>query len=159
MGIVKPSSDPSTDFDVEQETNEEVEKSWLRGPFTAVDMDSRHDFWLPARRFGVRQGNKPRCIDDYSLFDHNAAALIPDKADLRGADMVVGVCRTFGLGDGVHPSYLATGGLQLVGKTWDPASAYRQLARAPRDACLAVIATVALLGAGGVLRAACRAVR
>jgi len=59
------------------------------------------------------------------------------------------VCRTFArswsgpsaaLGAQVHPDYLAAGGLQLVGKTWDLASAYRQLARSPSDACLAVVA-------------------
>ena len=93
--MVGPFSDAELDRGVEVKTFEEVSKGWLGGPFTAAEMDARHEFWLPARRFGVRHGSKLRCIDDYSVFGHSSAVFIPDKADMRGIDMVVGVCRAY----------------------------------------------------------------
>eukprot|EP00969_Alexandrium_andersonii_P062475 2752029-Alexandrium_andersonii.AAC.1 len=42
--------------------------------------------WVPARRFGVRQGGKVRVVDDCSEFLVNAAVETTEKIDLGGVD-------------------------------------------------------------------------
>ena len=66
---------PQDDADVVEavyaETLAEVERGWLRGPFSEEQLDARHTWWVPCRRFGVSQGAKVRAVDDYSIFGHN----------------------------------------------------------------------------------------
>ena len=47
-------------------------KAGFLGPFTMEDLDRTLPGRIPARRFGVRQGQKVRAIDEFSAFLHNA---------------------------------------------------------------------------------------
>ena len=59
---------PITDDDKELygiTLREATEKEWLEGPYGVGDVSKKfRDAWLPVRRFGVRQKNKLRPIDD-----------------------------------------------------------------------------------------------
>ena len=52
-----------TDYAVWCKTLEEVEKGWLLGPFDPQQIPSHYPL---NRRFGVVQGEKTRCVDDFS---------------------------------------------------------------------------------------------
>ena len=51
---VSASTDESLDEEVYSSTLEEVQRGWLRGPFTPDELDARHGWWIPARRFGIK---------------------------------------------------------------------------------------------------------
>lgn len=169
--MLGPSADPAADRGLESVTNAEVQTVWLAGPFMAKELHDRHAFWLPARRFGVRQGNKLRAIDDYSIIGHNSACHVPDKADMERVDSTAAICHTFlaaqGAGDDtyrldfsdvtiiagdIHLDLTDGSAKDLAGKTWDVASAYRQLARNLSDAGLSEVGVwLPSLGRAGFL--------
>ena len=65
----------------------EVEKGWASGPFTEEEMTERMGpLWLPARRFGIEQGDKTRQIDDISECFHNVCVTTTDKVTVSGVD-------------------------------------------------------------------------
>ena len=72
LGATRASDDPELDAEVARITDDEVDKGWFLGPFTMEDLDRTLPGRIPARRFGVRQGQKVRAIDEFSAFLHNA---------------------------------------------------------------------------------------
>eukprot|EP00973_Karenia_brevis_P083438 11573429-Karenia_brevis.AAC.1 len=92
------SGDQHVDKAVYNSTIEEtaVEKQWLRGPFTANELDRIHgDLWIAARRFGVVQGDKIRNVDDFSECMVNAATELVEKVSSAGIDEVVLLARAW----------------------------------------------------------------
>ena len=54
---------------VYQETLQQLEDGWVKGPFSEAQLDAKYDScWIPSKRFGVKQGQKIRAVDDFSEF-------------------------------------------------------------------------------------------
>ena len=71
-------------------TEMEKSKGWLEGPFTTDEITNKygHD-WLPVRRFGVKQKNKTRPIDDFRENTLNQTFGSVEKPELRTMDHVL----------------------------------------------------------------------
>jgi hypothetical protein len=160
FNTIAASGDSVLDDAVTETTADEVERGWLRGPFTAEDLTLRRGLWVPARRFGIRQGESTRVIDDYSEFGQNACVGTSEKVDVGGVDTVANIARgimaavdsstrrvAVTLADGtllegdLHADWTTEASTALLGKVWDLSKAYRQLARNPAHSSLSVIAT------------------
>ena len=139
---------------VYDETQQQLRDGWVKGPFTAAQLDMKYDgCWVPSKRFGVRQGSKIRAVDDFSEFLINASVTATEKLQLFGLDEVVTTARTFVGCDFL----LADEGLQnlwcsdevkgfpgpwrsILGRALDLKSAYKQLARHPEDSWASILA-------------------
>ena len=135
------------------------DKQWLLGPFTAEEISKRvGPHWIPARRFGVRQGGKIRPVDDFSQYLINSTVSCHEKIDLEGIDHIAATARFFmGAGDRfgnlqfgrddpneswVHASWPEGWNGSLRGRCLDLKHAYKQLVRHPSDNWVSVIAAV-----------------
>ena len=134
------------------------DKRWVIGPFSAEEISQRlGDKWVPSRRFGVRQNNKIRAVDDFSQFLVNSAATCHEKIDLEGIDSICATARFF-LGapslDGswkipaeeapctgkLSPAWKGQHAADLYGRCLDLKHAYKQLARSPENGWASVLA-------------------
>ena len=148
------SSDKEVAHAVYQETLQQLEDGWVKGPFTEDQLDTKYDScWIPSKRFGVRQGQKIRAVDDFSEFLINASVSSTEKLQLFGIDEVINTARTFlgceGLDFCEDGAWLKGGqnyGCEqprwrnLKGRALDLKAAYKQLARAPKDAWASILA-------------------
>ena len=158
LGSASPPRSDETLDELWRLTLEEREKGECRGPFTAAEMDARHpDGWLAAKRFAVIQKGKVRPCDDYSAYGHNATSSSEETIDTDGPDSIVGVaklwaqalaCETVRLkmASGYsrrgfrHKSVAKPPAKILKARLIDLKRAYKQLARRPEEAPLAVFA-------------------
>ena len=148
------SSDKEVALAVYQETLQQLEDGWVKGPFTEAQLDAKYDScWIPSKRFGVRQGQKIRAVDDFSEFLINASVSSTEKLQLFGIDEVINTARTFlgcddldfgeagaWLREGQYPSYRQPLWHSLKGRALDLKAAYKQLARDPKDAWASILA-------------------
>lgn len=147
------SDDTALDQEVFGATLLEVEKGWLKGPFSADELTRRLGCWVPSRRFGVRQGEKMRCIDDFAASGVNDALSASETVDPDGLDRIAVNVRghldafTAPLASRPATSPFSScrrhhdhAEARLLARMWDLESAYRQLPRAPCHASLTVIA-------------------
>ena len=68
----------------------------LKGPFTEREITEKiGPLWVPCPRFTVRQGEKDRAVDNFSLYGQNATVAVPWKLTLGGIDEVVGLASSF----------------------------------------------------------------
>ena len=135
----------------------DVGKQWLKGPFSAAEISSRvGPQWIPARRFGVRQGGKIRAVDDFSQYLINSSVSCHEKIDLEGIDHICATARFFmGASDewdtvalpgfGETPTWLDSSwrkgwNASLLGRCLDLKHAYKQLVRHPDDKWVSIIA-------------------
>ena len=89
-------SDPEGARAVFDETRQQLQDGWVRGPFSAAQLDQKYNgCWIPSKRFGVRQNNKIHAVDDFSGFLVNASVTSTEKLQLFGLDEVVNTVRTF----------------------------------------------------------------
>ena len=52
----------------------EVTAGLLKGPFSLTEISNQvGNLWIPARRFGLKQGTKIRPVDDFSQYGVNRA--------------------------------------------------------------------------------------
>ena len=163
LGSMRSSGSEEVDQELWKRTGAEVEKGWPTGPFSTEQLTERlGPLWLAARRFPAPRDARP--IDDYSEYSHNATAKNYETADLDGVDSVVGLIKTWAravlpsgdvhlelsdgekLGGRLHPEWDRhraredmVGVGRLLGRTLDLESAFKQLARHPASAPLAVI--------------------
>ncbi len=141
---------------VEEGTADDVARGFLSPPLTLDQLESEvGPLWVPARRFAIVQGDKPRMIDDFSAYGTNAALTTCDKIAPLGVDEVAGLGKV--IMDAVHgdevrlelpdgncwlgrlsPEFLHHD-IRVVAKEYDLAHAYKQWAISPVDASLAVI--------------------
>ena len=146
----KVQSSPKADYEQELwdiTMQELTEKSWLEGPYARDELDVLfNNQWLPVRRFAVWQRSKWRPIDDFSECGVNATFSYLEKIDLKALDEVVWLACCFVKlcifehhfdftlmsGDrlsgpvAVEWTQLPADAVQMVGKTIDLKSAYKQ---------------------------------
>ena len=137
--------------------SEALDKGWLSGPYTALEMDERFSGrWLPVRRFAVIQKEKLRPIDDLKENRVNETFSSTERASLYALDHLVWVSIflarlytvggefNFELEDGtqfsgfVHKDWIEAG-VDLKVTAMDLKSAYKQLPLSPLDSDKAVI--------------------
>ena len=143
---ISPSDDPEVDRAVYAETCAEEETGWVSKPITLQDLEHMFENkFVIAKRFGIRQGGKIRCIDDYSISSANSTVESHEKLDLYGCDELFAVLKV--IISSVHENgqvevKLASGktltgwipkgtsvesARDWKGKTFDLKSAYRQI--------------------------------
>lgn len=137
------------------------DKRWLSGPYTKDELDVLlGDSWIPVRRFAVYQRDKWRAIDDFSECGVNSSFAYFERVDLKALDEIIWtaclltkfVLRKgyidFELSDGERLagpvnqiwSQLPADNLQLVAKTVDLRSAYKQFPITPDNRRFSVLA-------------------
>ncbi|CAE7852673.1 unnamed protein product, partial [Symbiodinium necroappetens] len=156
----------SPDLDVARavwaETLEQVEKSWMKGPFSWAEIEKKYNgCWIPSKRFGVAQSDKVRSVDDLSEFLINSAVTETEKITLEGIDHIVSLARFF-LGattagvttfrlpasEGqwvtgrLHSDWRGGRARLLRGRALDLKAAYKQLARHPKDGWVSIVAVL-----------------
>ena len=156
----------SPDLDVARavwaETLEQVEKSWMKAPFSWAEIEEKYNgCWIPSKRFGVAQADKVRSVDDLSEFLINSAVTETEKITLEGIDHIVSLARFF-LGattagvstfrlpasDGhwvtgnLHSDWRGGKARLLRGRALDLKAAYKQLARHPKDGWVSIVAVL-----------------
>ena len=147
-------SDKEIAHAVYQETLQQLSDGWVKGPFTEAQLDAKYNrCWIPSKRFGVRQGQKIRAVDDFSEFLVNASVSSTEKLQLFGIDEVINIARTFlgcdcleahdngaWLKEGRHGTSKPTSWYSPKGRALDLKAAYKQLARDPQDAWASILA-------------------
>ena len=83
---MRPSGDYELDLAVTKTTEDEVARGWLTGPWTG-----QAGALGPVPRFGVKQGDSVRAVDDCTFAGQNGATSIAEKVDTGG--VVVGIAR------------------------------------------------------------------
>ena len=147
------SSDKEVATAVYEETMQQLQDGWVRGPFTEEQLDDKYSgCWVPSKRFGVRQGQKIRAVDDFSEFLINASVSTSEKLQLFGMDEVVNTARTFLGVDFLQVNddlsfveadqrMCARGPWTAIkGRALDLKAAYKQLARSPADSWASILA-------------------
>ena len=72
---------------VYQETQQQLQDGWVKGPFSGQQLDCKFSgCWIPSKRFGVRQGGKIRAVDDFSEFLINMSVTSTEKLALYGIE-------------------------------------------------------------------------
>ena len=126
---VASGTDESLAEEVWELTNEELEKGWAW-----LDDECKVDEHILAKRFGLRQGEKTRLIDDCSIGGFNSTCGSNEKLKIHAIDEMaayIAWCLT-NLGDESMES--------VLGKTYDLKNAYKQYGIAPQDRSLLRIA-------------------
>ena len=118
---VRSSGDDEVDTTVFQKTLEERDAGWLRGPIPFHELT--HGCVL-SRRFGLKQPNKIRLIDDLSKSNINSTVQTPEAPRPHSTDVVASLALAVLLG---------SSGRKVLGKTFDLKSAYRQLGIHPNS--------------------------
>ena len=126
---VSSSPNPSTDEAVWQKTMDEVKKGWLEGPLLPTTVP---DHCPLSRRFGVVQGPKIRCVDDYTRSSVNLAVQVTESPKPHTVDVLSSLM--------VEAMTVCPGGEPWVARTFDLRDAYRQCAVAPESSRFAHIA-------------------
>eukprot|EP00435_Cladocopium_sp_Y103_P054817 s1566_g18.t1 len=116
---VRSSGDPEVDDTVFQKTLEERDAGWLRGPIPFHEIG---ESCVLSRRFGLRQPNKIRLIDDLSKSNINSTVQTPEAPKPHSTDVVASLALAL-LQDSCTKN--------VLGKTFDLKSAYRQLGIKP----------------------------
>ena len=126
---VSEQADPELAAEVWNQSLDEVSKGW-----TWFDDDSGMDGKILAKRFGLKQGDKIRMIDDCSIGGFNATCGTSEKLKVHAVDEIAAYmcwCMT-NLGKEAMQ--------QVVGKTYDLKNAYKQYGVRPQDRDLLRIA-------------------
>ena len=110
----RSSGDQDVDKVVYEKTIEEVNSGWLRGPFEISSLPSDA---IINRRFGLKQPNKVRLIDDFSGSLVNSTVQSFESPKPHSTDVIASVVL----------SLLSCRDKNFVGRAYDLKSAYRQL--------------------------------
>ncbi|CAE7500492.1 unnamed protein product, partial [Symbiodinium pilosum] len=145
-----------------KESLDQVQRGWLRGPFSSSEIDARlGPEWVASKRFGIIQGEKIRAVDDLSEYMINSTVSESEKIVLDGVDEILAVARFFGgataggvpefkipAPDGsvfrgrLHDDFRKGRSRLLRGRALDLKSAYKQLACHPEDRWASVLAVL-----------------
>ena len=116
---VRSSGDKEIDAGVYEATMKERDKGFLRGPINVEDVPSGGTL---TRRFGVRQRDKVRPIDDDKASLVNSSVTQTEVVTLHGVDHIAG------MGAALIKSFISQGRREaLLAKCWDLAAAYKQI--------------------------------
>ena len=155
LGSIRASDDSEVDIAVYNHTLQEVANGWIVGPLTVAQLTERFGSgWIASRRFGVRQGKKIRPIDNLSEFLVNATVGTSRKVPVQGIDAILSLVKCLaaavtddrevslpGCPAGVlHSSWTVAEASNIVGRTLDLESAYKNLIVDNADRKYAVIA-------------------
>ena len=140
-----------------QATREELKEEECRGPFTAEQMDRKYpEGWLDGPRIPVVQRKGVRPCEHYSAYGQNSTSSARETVDTEGIDRILGMLKIWTrllkskgrvqitLPDGSvkqglkHPDFDGPEAKKLLGRLLDLKRAYKQLARAMKDAALSV---------------------
>ena len=155
------SGDVELDSTVYEETIKQCNDGWLRGPFTAKELDERHPKgWVPICRFGLKQGAKTRIIDECRGPSINFALTTTEKLALMDVDDLAALTKLIsntvgeddgniciGLQDGselrgrAHDDWGKLSELSWLGRNLDLKDAYKNLANSDQTKWAAVLAT------------------
>ena len=129
-----------------EETLQEVQKGWIRGPYTEAQVDKQMGTksWLCVRRFALKQGNKTRIIDDCKEPRLNTALTTPEKLQLMGVDHFINLALYVAECSKSHQSFNQT----FQGRTLDLTAAYKNLACSPSTRWASVLVIPDQLGTG-----------
>ena len=117
LSAVKGSGDADLDMQLWDATCEEVRLGFMKGPFKVEELPKGA---LVSPRFGLKQKNKLRPIDDLSISGVNMSTSLPERLKVDAIDECAAL---------IKQMLKQAGGCQpLVGKTYDLRKAYRQLA-------------------------------
>ena len=155
-GGTKSCGDPELDRAVYSSTLEEVSRGALCGPFSSLEISTRlGPLWVPARRFGLRQGakGKIREIDDFSIFGLNSTVVSDERISLGGTDEILALikamaesvdeCGRVRLGKfkgSRHKDWEGDSVASLEGRCVDLKRAYKQLVRSAADRVFSIVA-------------------
>ena len=105
-----------------EETLKELDNGWIWS-----DDDPSLEGKIIAHRFGIRQGEKVRVIDNFKECGLNDTCGLPEKFVLHGVDYIAStLVRALALAQGIPKA-------SLQGKTFDLTSAYKQFPVHPDD--------------------------
>ena len=154
------SNDREMDEEIHRITKEENEAGWLIGPFSTDELDAKFDKrWIASPRFGVRQSNKIRPIDNFSIHGQNTTVSANETIPLGGVDAIMCLAkwavgsvsedRTIRVPDGkgswlegvLHPGWSTDSARTIMGQCIDLKAAYKEVPRDSQDAAISVIAT------------------
>eukprot|EP00435_Cladocopium_sp_Y103_P036446 s2670_g9.t1 len=116
IASTKASSDVEMDREVWKATLAEVDGGTLDGPYDLNCLPSGH---VVSPRFGIRQGQKVRPIDNLTASGINATVGLPERLQVDTVDEVAAMIKRCMQ---VHGP-----GCKLLGRTYDLRKAYRQL--------------------------------
>ena len=106
-----------------EQTMDEVSRGELLGPIPLRSIDEG----IPlSRRFGIRQGQKIRCVDDYSQSSINACVQTCESPKPHTVDVLASLCVAIMSEGGLKDKWMA--------RSFDLKRAYRQCAINPADA-------------------------
>eukprot|EP00971_Amphidinium_carterae_P093834 1856684-Amphidinium_carterae.1 len=106
----------------------EVKAEWITGPLSEQELnDTLGLHWVPNHRFGIRQSNKVRVIDDFSASMVNHTAEVHEKLQLRDMDVFLTVARAWHRATQAAGGAWADAGSELRGRCFDFSAAYRQV--------------------------------
>ena len=153
------SGDVQMDKEIYDITMTEAKLGWLTGPISMAELDAKFNSrWIAARRFGVRQGDKIRPIDDFSAHGQNSTVVTGETIPLGGVDAIMCMAkwmvgavhddRSISVPDGkggwaassLHKDWSVSQARSIVGRCVDLKSAYKQLLRHKSDSALSIIA-------------------
>ena len=160
LANMRSSGDAEIDSFLHKEALEECGKHWLRGPFSHAQLCSvvGTEDVIISRRFGVKQGQKIRGIDDLSESMVNSTVTSYEKAELHSIDENAALVKlviecladdrsvNITLEDGavlngtLQAAWSITQARTWLGRTFDLKSAYRQLATDPSEAWAHIVA-------------------
>ena len=158
--MLAPRSSNELDKEVWSTTMEEVDDGLLAGPFTPHQVAEKlGPLWTGAKRFGLKQGQKVRPIDDFSVNLINSAFGAEEKIVLDGLEevtartrawMEIAVNDQFNILDKEGVSYTGVineewgmkGSMDLVGRVADLRRAYKQVPLSPCHAFASVISVL-----------------
>ena len=119
VNSVSSSGNAELDRAVWSETQSELDKGWIDGPW---QIDSLPEGAVISRRFGLQQSSKVRVIDDFSVSGVNDTCQTHSKPELHAIDCFCGLVKRWFAKSLDH----SMGG-HLLAKTYDLKSAYRQV--------------------------------
>lgn len=118
--LASSSGSPSVDESVWNQTLSEVSEGWIRGPIPLNQIPKSAPI---TRRFGITQGEKIRLIDDYSMSNVNSCVTSAEAPVLHTVDTAGALlCKWLSKRSECRLSP------ELVARTFDLKSAYRQIA-------------------------------
>lgn len=150
MAACKQGDDPELADSLWQQTLDESQAGWIKGPFMSeedVSAELGVADWVCTKRFAIRQNDKIRVIDNAKASGINGAFSTYNKLQLMDADTLISLilliarCAfassqskvVLSTGEVVtctpHPSW--KNDLHLVGRTLDLAAAYKQMGMNP----------------------------
>ena len=116
LSAIKPSGDELLDAEVWRITKEEAQAGFITEPVSAENLPADS---CVSPRFGIKQGQKVRPIDNFSASLVNSTVGLPERLEVESIDAVVALVRRVMKLEGCR--------CELVGRTYDLKKAYRQL--------------------------------